>query len=87
MKLSSSLVILLALQGCGSMVGGIKQSESSGDFNPITLSSVDPEKYKADKQLCLKQLETQNSKDLAENYNIIKFRECLIQKAYVLLSW
>ena len=86
MKLSSSLVILLALQGCSSMHGGIKQSESSGDFNPITLSSVDPEKYKADKQLCFKQVETQNSKYLAENYNIIKFRECLIQKGYVLLS-
>jgi hypothetical protein len=86
MKLSAPLVILLALQGCSSMHGGLKQSESSGDFNPITLSSVDPEKYKADKQLCLKQVETQNSKDLAENYNITKFRACLIQKAYVLLS-
>jgi hypothetical protein len=36
--------------------------------------------------LCFKQVETQNSKYLAENYNIIKFRECLIQKGYVLLS-
>jgi hypothetical protein len=68
------------------MHGGIKQSESSGDFNPITLSSVNPAKYKADKQLCFKQIETQNAKDLAQNYNIVKFRECLIQKGYVLLS-
>lgn len=86
MKQSTSLVILLALQGCGSMVGGLKQSESSGDFNPITLASVDPEKYKADKQLCFKQVENQSSKDMRQNYNIIKFRECLIQKGYVLLS-
>jgi hypothetical protein len=24
---------------------------------------------------------------MAQNYNIVKFRECLIQKGYVLLSW
>ena len=86
MKLSASLVTLIALQGCGSMVGGLKQPAAYGDFSPITLASVDSEKFKADKQLCFKQIETQNAKDLAQNYNIIKFRECLIQKGYVLLS-
>jgi uncharacterized protein YceK len=86
MKMSILLVIFLALQGCSSMLGELKLSESSGVFNPVTLASVDPEKYKSDKQLCLKQIETQNSKDLGENYNIIKFRACLIQKGYVLLS-
>ena len=53
MKPSTLLVILLTLQGCSSMVGGIKQSENSGDFNPLTLSSVDLEKYKSDKQVQL----------------------------------
>ena len=84
--MSISLVIFLALQGCSSMLGELKLSESSGDFNPITLASVDPEKYKSDKQLCFKQVEAQVSKDMASNYNITKFRECLIQKGYVLLS-
>ena len=86
MQLSISLVILIALQGCGSIVGQLKQSESSGDYNPLTLAGVDPVKYKFDKQLCFKQVESQNSKDIGQNYNIVKFRECLIQKGYVLLS-
>ena len=86
MKLSVSIAVLLALQGCSSKVGGLKQTEGYGDFNPITLASVDPKKFKADKELCFKQIETQNAKDVAQNYNIIKFRECLIQKGYVLLS-
>ena len=86
MKLSISLVILIALQGCSSIVGQLKQSESSGVYNPLTLASVDPVKYKLDKQLCFKQVENQNAKDMAQNYNIVKFRECLIQKGYVLLS-
>ncbi len=86
MKPSTLLVILLTLQWCSSMVGGIKQSENSGDFNPLTLSSVDLEKYKSDKQLCFNQIQKQTGTSMAQNYNIIKFRECLIQKGYVLLS-
>ena len=80
------MFLLLILQGCNSLSVASNQTSSSGDYNPLTVPSVDPEKYKADKQLCLKQLETQNSKDLAENYNIMKFRQCLIEKGYVLLS-
>ena len=86
MRLTLSMVTLLVLQGCSSIGVASNQTSSSGDYNPLTVPSVDPEKYKSDKQLCFKQIETQNSKDLGENYNIIKFRECLIQKGYVLLS-
>ena len=86
MKLTLSMFILLIVQGCSSIGVASNQTSSSGDFNPLTLPSVDSEKYKSDKQLCFKQVEAQVSKDMASNYNILKFRECLIQKGYVLLS-
>ena len=86
MKLILSMFILLILKGCSSIGVDFNQTSSSGDYNPLTLPSVDPEKYKLDKQLCFKQVEAQVSKAMASNYNIIKFRECLIQKGYVLLS-
>ena len=86
MRRTISMVTLLVLQGCSSIGVASNQTMSSGDYNPLTLPSVDPEKYKSDKQLCFKQVETQNSKDMVQNYNVVKFRECLIQKGYVLLS-
>jgi hypothetical protein len=86
MRLILSMFILLILKGCSSIGVDFNQTSSSGDYNPLTLPSVDPEKYKLDKQLCFKQVEAQVSKDLASNYNITKFRQCLIEKGYVLLS-
>jgi len=86
MRLTLSMVTLLVLQGCSSIGMASNQTSSSGDYNPLTVPSVDPEKYKSDKQLCFKQVETLISKDMAANYNILKFRECLIQNGYVLLS-
>ena len=86
MKLMLSMFLLLILQGCNSLSVASNQTSSSGDYNPLTLPSVDPKKYKSDKQLCFKQVEAQVSKDMAVNYNVVKFRECLIQKGYVLLS-
>jgi hypothetical protein len=86
MKLILSMFILLILKGCSSIGVDFNQTSSSGDYNPLTLPSVDPEKYKLDKQLCFKQVETLISKDMAVNYNILKFRQCLIEKGYVLLS-
>ena len=86
MKLMLSMFLLLILQGCNLYSVASNQTSSSGDYNPLTVPSVDPEKYKSDKQLCFKQVETQNSKDMGQNYNVVKFRECLIQKGYVLLS-
>ena len=86
MRLSLFFLMLSILQGCSSMVSLNNQTSSSGDYNPVTLSSVDPAKYKSDKQLCLKQVASQIDANMAQNYNIVKFRECLIQKGYVLLS-
>jgi hypothetical protein len=86
MRLTLSMFTVLILQGCSSIGASFNQTSSSGDYNPLTLTSVDPEKYKSDKQLCFKQVETLISKDMAVNYNIMKFRQCLIQKGYVLLS-
>ncbi len=86
MRLTLSMVTLLVLQGCSSIGMASNQTSSSGDYNPLTVPSVDPEKYKSDKQLCSKQVETLISKDMAVNYNILKFRQCLIEKGYVLLS-
>ena len=86
MKRTLPILILLILQGCSSIGAASNQTSSFGDYNPLTLPSVDPEKYKSDKQLCFKQVETQVSKDMTVNYNIVKFRQCLIEKGYVLLS-
>ena len=86
MRQTLSMVTLLVLQGCSSIGMVSNQTSSSGDYNPLTLPSVDPEKYKSDKQLCFKQVEAQVSKDMTSNYNIVKFRQCLIEKGYVLLS-
>jgi hypothetical protein len=86
MKLNLPILTLLILQGCSSIGAASNQTSSSGDYNPLTLPSVDPEKFKSDKQVCFKQVEAQVSKDMAVNYNILKFRQCLIEKGYVLLS-
>ena len=86
MKRTLPILTLLILQGCSSIGMVSNQTSSSGDYNPLTVPSVDPEKYKSDKQLCFKQVETQNSKDMGQNYNILMFRKCLIEKGYVLLS-
>ena len=86
MKRTLPILTILILQGCSSIGVASNQTMSFGDYNPLTLPSVDPEKYKSDKQLCFKQVETQVSKDMTVNYNILMFRQCLIQKGYVLLS-
>ena len=86
MRLILSMFTVLILQGCSSIGVASNQTSSSGDYNPLTVPSVDPEKYKSDKQLCFKQVETLISKDMAQNYNILMFRKCLIEKGYVLLS-
>ena len=86
MRLTLSMFILLVVQGCSSIGVASNQTSSSGDYNPLTLPSVDSEKYKSDKQLCFKQVEAQVSKDMTSNYNIVKFRQCLIEKGYMLLS-
>ena len=85
MPKSLLLITLFALQGC-SVTGALLSSPSLGDYNPLTVSTVNIEKYNQDKQACYKQVKSQTDANMAQNYNIIKFRECLIQKGYVLLS-
>jgi len=85
MPKSLLLITLFALQGC-SLTGALMSSPSLGDYNPLTVSTVNIEKYNQDKQACYKQVQSQTDANMAQNYNIIKFRECLIQKGYVLLS-
>ena len=85
MPKSLLLITLFAVQGC-SVTGALLSSPSLGDYNPLTVSTVNIEKYNQDKQACYKQVQSQTDANMAQNYNIIKFRECLIQKGYVLLS-
>lgn len=76
----------LILQGCSSLGVGPDRTASAGDFNPLTLPTVNVEKYSTDKQACFKQVQSQTDANMAQNYNIVKFLECLIQRGYVLLS-
>jgi hypothetical protein len=85
-KLFTFVASWLILQGCTSFDEALDRSASAGDFNPLTLSTVNVEKYKEDKQFCFKQVQSQTNGSMNQNYSIIKFRECLIQKGYVLLS-
>jgi len=78
---------LLTLQGCSTFIKApLNAVSSSGSYNPLTLESVDANKYKSDKQQCFKQVEAENESSMMEQFNIIKFRECLVKKGYVLMS-
>jgi hypothetical protein len=78
---------LLLCQGCTTLnVGLLNADSSSGVYNPVTADNVNAEQYKADKQQCFKQVQSENSDSMADHYNVVKFRECLVKKGYVLLS-
>ncbi len=78
---------LLLCQGCTTLNTGSKGIDASaGVYNPATLDSVDSNKYKADKQQCFKQIQSESENSMYEHNSILKFRECLIKKGYVLLS-
>lgn len=85
MRTTLFLASLVLLQGC-SVSSALRASQTVGDYSPLTLASVDPENYNKDKQECIKQVQKQVDNNMSVNYNIMKFRECLIQKGYVLLS-
>lgn len=86
LRLLAFTAAFLMLQGGSSMEVGPERASNAGDFNPLTLPTVNVEKYNADKQACFKQVQSQIDANMFQNYNIVKFRECLIQKGYVLLS-
>ncbi len=87
MKLLLLGTALLLCQGCTTLNTGSKGIDASaGVYNPATLDSVDSNKYKADKQQCFKQVQSESENSMYEHNSVIKFRECLIKKGYVLLS-
>ncbi len=87
MKLLLLGTALLLCQGCTTLNTGSKGLDASaGVYNPATLDSVDSNKYKADKQQCFKQISSESENSMYEHNSILKFRECLIKKGYVLLS-
>jgi hypothetical protein len=78
---------MLILQGCSTFnKAPLNTVSSSGSYNPLTLESVDANKYKSDKQQCFKQVEAETESSMMEQFNVIKFRECLVKKGYVLMS-
>lgn len=85
-KLFTFVASWLIIQGCASFDEALNRSASTGNFNPLTLPTVNVEKYKEDKQFCFKQVQSQTHGSMNQNYSIIQFRACLIQKGYVLLS-
>ena len=87
MKLLLLGTALLLCQGCTTLNTGSKGLDASaGVYNPAILDSVDSNKYKADKQQCFKQIQSESENSMYEHNSVIKFRECLIKKGYVLLS-
>jgi len=52
----------------------------------LTPAGTNNEAFQEDRSSCLKQIEKEVGQLINENFAIIKFRNCLIQKGYVLLS-
>ena len=49
-------------------------------------ADLDANKFKTDKQQCYKQVQTDAATPMSDYYNVIKFRDCLVKKAYVLMN-
>ncbi|MDE3234007.1 MAG: hypothetical protein KGN99_11920 [Pseudomonadota bacterium] len=80
----TGLLLMLTLQACSGMY---RSSEVlQGEFSPLTPAGTNKEAFQEDRSSCLKQVEKEVGKLINENFAIIKFRNCLIQKGYVLLS-
>lgn len=87
MKRYLILFMIVFLQACATQhLGPLISESSSSDYNPLTTDNVDAKRYQADKQQCYKQVQDQSELKMSDRYNVIKFRECLVQKGYVLMS-
>ena len=86
MKTAWALMTLVFIQACSTQMVSLNSESGLNDYNPQTTENVDDKRYQADKQQCYKQVQDQSELKMSERYNVIKFRECLIQKAYILLS-
>ena len=80
----SGLLLLLSIQACSGMYLG--NDVLRGEFSPLTPAGTNMEAFQEDRSICLLQVEKEVGKLINENFAIIKFRNCLIQKGYVLLS-
>ena len=89
MNRTLALTITLALNctACSNLpTASLSTEVLPGAYNPLTLDSVDAAKYKADKAQCYQQVQSTAESSMSDHYNIIKFRDCLVKKGYVLLT-
>ena len=78
---------LFLCQGCTTLnSGALSLDSTSSPYNPMTIDGVDANKFKTDKQQCYKQVQTDAATPMSDYYNVIKFRDCLVKKAYVLMN-
>ena len=84
MKKSFALLLMLNLQACSGL--NAFNNAMGGDFLPLTPANTNQETFQRDRANCFKQVENEVGKHINENFAIIKFRDCLIQKGYLLLS-
>ena len=80
----TGLLLLLTLQACSGLY--LTSEVLKGEFSPLTPAGTNNQAFQEDRALCIKQIEKEVGKLINENFAIIKFRNCLIQKGYVLLS-
>ncbi len=80
----TGLLLMLTLQACSGLY--LSSESIKGEFSPLTPADTNKEAFQEDRSSCLKQVEKEVGKLISENFAIIKFRNCLIQKGYVLLS-
>lgn len=87
LALTHTLALALTCSACSNLpTASLSTEVMPGAYNPQTVDSVDAAKYKADKAQCYKQVQSTAESSMSDHYNIIKFRDCLVKKGYVLLS-
>ena len=80
----TGFLLMLTLQACSGLY--LSSESLKREFSPLTPADTNKEAFQEDRSSCLKQVEKEVGQLINENFAIIKFRNCLIQKGYVLLS-
>ena len=84
------LITPLILQACGIAPTFVAEEPVlSGPFFPVAQKdgrAVDYAVYQGDRQRCWKQARSENDLDMTESVNIMRFRNCLIKRGYLLMS-
>ena len=78
------LLILTMTQACTNV--SLDSSAFTRDFSPLIAPGANKTTFEQDKGICFKEVQEAFGQKINENFAIIKFRNCLIQKGYVLLS-